>query len=464
MGSIDNIEADNHQGNIQDVDDKSLKGGEMTDAERQITEAGEAKFHRLGWKRLTIVLIVEAIALGALSLPAAFATLGMVAGVICCVSIGFLALYASYVIGQVKLRYPQVHDYADAGRLLMGSFGYWLFSAMFALQVTFVTSSHCLTGTIALRRITQSDICTQVFGAVSAIILLILAIPPSFTDLAILGYIDFASILAAIGVTIISTGIQAHSHTNGGSGSSEATWSAWPKEGVTLTEAFVAICSIVFAYSFATCQFSFMDEMHTPQDYVKSIWTLGLTEIVLYTITGSTIYAFVGPNVKAPALLSASPLISRIVFGLALPVIFISGSINTVVIGRYIHRLIYKNSLNRYINTKSGWATWLAVITAVTILAWLLAEAIPVFEDLLSLASALFTSGFSFYIPAVMWFVLIRKDSWLSRRNLFLTSLNLLVFATGAIVLILGLYATIQDIIDRKSTGETHGSFTCSQS
>jgi hypothetical protein len=37
-----------------------------------------------------------------------------------------------------------------------------------------------------------------------------------------------------------------------------------------------------------------MDEMHTTTDYVKSIWALGLIEIVIYTLTGALIYAFVG--------------------------------------------------------------------------------------------------------------------------------------------------------------------------
>ncbi|KAG7150731.1 N amino acid transport system protein like [Verticillium longisporum] len=63
--------------------------GEVTDLnradlEKQKAAEGSAHFHRLGWKRLTIVLIVEAIALGSLSIPSAFATLGMVAGVILC--------------------------------------------------------------------------------------------------------------------------------------------------------------------------------------------------------------------------------------------------------------------------------------------------------------------------------------------------------------------------------------------
>ena len=53
-----------------------------SDMERATIQEGKVKpkFRSLGWQKLTICLIVEAIALGALSIPSAFAALGMVAG------------------------------------------------------------------------------------------------------------------------------------------------------------------------------------------------------------------------------------------------------------------------------------------------------------------------------------------------------------------------------------------------
>lgn len=325
---------------------------DWTDLEKRKAAEGHDKFHRLGWKRLTIVLIVEAIALGALSIPSAFAKLGMIAGVITCIGIGLIAIYTSYVVGQVKLRYPHISHYADAGRMLMGRFGYELVGIMFALELLLLVGSHTLTGAIAFGNITDNGVCSIVFGVVSAIILLILAIPPSFAEVAILGYIDFASIIIAIGITIIGTGVEAASGEI-----TQSDWSAWPMPGLTFVQAFVALGNIVFAYSFAVCQFSFMDEMHTPQDYVKSIWALGIIEIFIYTVTGALIYVFVGQEVQSPALLSAGPVLSKVAFGIALPVIFISGSINTTVMCRYIHGRVYENSVVRFINTKKGVST-----------------------------------------------------------------------------------------------------------
>lgn len=270
---------------------------------------GEQKFHKLGWKRLTICLIVEAIALGSLSVPSAFATVGMVGGVILTVGLGLVAIYTSHVVGQVKMRYPQVMHYSDAVQLIWGRFGYELTGAMFAIFLVLLVGSHALTGTIAFINIVDNwAICALVWSVVSAIILFCLALPPTFAEFAILGYIDFVSIIAAILLTIIATGIQAHTAPGG---LNAVPWSAWPPEGTTFYQAFLAATNIIFAYSFAVCQFSFMAEMHTPKDYVKSIWALGLIEIFIYTLTGALIYAFVGVDVKSPALLSAGSTVSR---------------------------------------------------------------------------------------------------------------------------------------------------------
>ena len=405
---------------------------------------GNKKFNRLGWKRLTICLIVEAIALGSLSLPAAFSTLGMVAGVISSVVIGLIATYAGYIVGAVKIKYPEIENYPEIGRLLLGETGFWIITCAFVIGIMLSVGSHCLTGIIAFVRITESEICTVIFGLISTIILLLAAIPPSFADLAILGYIDFASIILAIGITIIATGVQSP-HSPGGLSSS--TWSAWPKEDADFPKVMVALNNIVFAYSFAPTLPSFMAEMHTPKDYVKSVYAIGLIEIVLYTVIGSLVYYFVGQDVQSPALLSAGPLISRIAFGVAIPVIFISGSINTSVVARYIHGHIYRDSVVRYVNTKRGWVTWIALVTVLTFLSWIVAEAIPVFSDMLSITAALLNSGLCFYVPAIMWFVLLKEGSWFSWENIRTAFYNGLVFLLGIGILVCGMYANVLNLV-----------------
>ncbi|KAK4962681.1 hypothetical protein LTR10_000308 [Elasticomyces elasticus] len=434
------------------------------DLERQATvQEGEQKFHRLSWQSLTVCLIVEGIALGSLSLPAAFAAVGMVAGVLLCVGIGLIAIYTSYVVGQVFIKHPDVRHYPDAMRLLGGRPLELLGNVMLPLFLVLIVGSHVLTGTIAFISIADKPVmCALGWGAISAAVLFAVALPPTFHDLAFLGYIDFCSILIAIGITMVTTGVQAHS---GPGGLAAVEWSVWPPADMSFYKAFLATTNIVFAYSFAVCQFSFMVELHTPKDYVKSIWALGLIEIVIYTVVGAVIYAFVGQHVESPALLSAGHTVKRIAFGVALPVIFISGSINTTVLARLIIDRAFKDSEIRFVNSKAGWLVWIALVAVITVLSWVVAEAIPFFSALLGLISSLFISGFSFYFPALFWFRLIKKGKWnASRHNVCLSIVNAVVLVIGVAILGCGTYASVMEIVTQYQSGSVRGSFTCDNS
>ncbi|KAL7952519.1 transmembrane amino acid transporter domain-containing protein [Trichoderma compactum] len=354
------------------------------------------------------------IALRALSLPAAYHTLRIFPGVFLTITLRLITIFTSYLVGQVKLAYPQVTHYANAGRLLFRKFSYELFSAAMVLELIMSVGSHALTGSIALGTLNRNHICSIVFSAISAVILFILAIPPSFTEITILSYIDFTLIITAIGIIVIAAGIKAQDSPGGLSGGK---------------------CNIIFAFSFAISQFSFIDKMHTPKDFIKSIWASGITQIIIYTLTGALCYAFIGPSIQSPALLSSSPLISKITFGIALPVIFISGSINSTVALRYIHGRLWKKSIIQYVNTPKGWLCWVSLAAVLTIIAWVITEAIPIFSDLLSLVLALF-------------FRLLYKGNWFSRKNIIITLGSILAFIIRVVALIAGIYATIADIIN----------------
>jgi hypothetical protein len=313
-----------------------------------------------------------------------------------------------------------------------------IFGFFFVSLATLTVGSHCLTGQIALATITGSSICALAFGTISALILFLLALPPSFSDMAILGYIDFASIILAIGITMIASGVQRPENVH---------WSLGPKKDLSFSEAFVALENIVFAFGFASSQPSFMAEMHTPEDYVKSIKILCAMETIVYTLTGAIIYYLVGDSVQSPALLSAGSTPSRVTFGVALPVIFISGSINATAVCKYIHGQIYRQSIVRYVNTTKGWVTWIGLVGLVTLVAWIVAEAIPFFSELLSICAALFVSGLSFYIPPIMWFRLLKEGRWHTRKNLLTAFYNGIIFIVGVVVLIGGLYASIVQLV-----------------
>ena len=116
----------------------------------------------------------------------------------------------------------------------------------------------------------------------------------------------------------------------------------------------------------------------------------------------------------------------------------------------------------RYIQGARGWGVWISLITILTLIAWVIAEAIPFFNALLGIMSALFISGFTFYFPALFWFQLVKKGKWYQGwKNISLSILNACIFIIGIAILGCGTYASVQDIVNQYNSNSVRGAFTC---
>ena len=84
--------------------------------------------------------------------------------------------------------------------------------------------------------------------------------------------------------------------------------------------------------------------------------------------------------------------------------------------------------------TWSSFGIWAAIVLALWIIACIIAEAIPVFNDLLSLISALFASWFTYGLSGVFWLYLNRGRYGESKRKMFLTGVNVGCFVIGLVI------------------------------
>jgi hypothetical protein len=107
------------------------------------------------------------------------------------------------------------------------------------------------------------------------------------------------------------------------------------------------------------------------------------------------IYYYAGPLVASPALGSASPLVSKICFGIALPTIIVAGVVNGSVATKYIYFRLWKGTNVAHTNSWKSLGSWGAICTGAWLVSWILAEAVPNFNLLLGLIGALFGSWFS---------------------------------------------------------------------
>ncbi|KAJ5243717.1 hypothetical protein N7489_003813 [Penicillium chrysogenum] len=407
----------------------------------------EIKYKVLKWWQGGLLMVAETISLGILSLPAAIAGIGLVPGLILLIGLGLLATYTGYVIGQFKWRYPHISSMADAGEQLMGRFGRELFGTGQLLFLIFLMASHILTFTVALNSITGHATCSIVFGLVGLILSLILSLPRTLEKMSWLSLVSFISIFVAVMVTMIALGIQ----NNGAA--------VKPVVEANLVTGIMSACNIAFSYVSHNTFFTFMAELKDPKDFPKALALLQSIDITLYIVAAVVIYCYTGADVASPALGSAGLLISRIAYGIALPTIVIAGVINGHVAAKSLYVRIFAGTDRMHKRDWVAMGSWVGIAFGLWVIAWVIAEAIPVFNNLLSLITALFGSWFTFGFTGMFW-LHMNKGLWFSSpKKTMLTLLNSLAICVGVILCVLGLYASGSAI----HNNPTSASFSCAK-
>ncbi|PKX91021.1 neutral amino acid permease [Aspergillus novofumigatus IBT 16806] len=407
----------------------------------------EVKYKVMKWWQCGLLMVAETVSLGVLSLPAAVAGLGLVPSVILLVALGLLSTYTGYTIGQFKLKHREIMNMADAGEVLLGSWGREILGAAQMLFLVFIMASHLLTFVIAMNTITGHGTCSIVFGVAGAVISFILSLPRTLAKMSWLSLVSFTSIISAVIICMIGLATN-HKH---------------PGENVMaivdtdLVHGFSAVTNIVFAFSGHAAYFGLMSELKDPRDFPKALMLLQSVDICLYILAAIVIYIYGGATVSSPALGSASPMVSKVAYGIALPTIIIAGVINGHIAFKYVYIRIFarKNRIH-----KRDWvavSSWVAIALSLWIIAWIIAEAIPVFSSLLSLIVALFASWFTYGLSGIFWLHLNWGQYTASPRKIFLTVVNLFCLVFGAGLCGLGLYVSGKAIHDNPSSA----SFSC---
>lgn len=152
--------------------------------------------------------------------------------------LGIIATYTGYVIGQFKLRYPHVHNMADAGEVMLGPIGREIFGAAQIMFLVFVMGSHILTFSIMFNTVTNHGTCSIVFGFVAMLLSLICTLPRTLLNVSYMAIASFISIIAAVLITMIGVGVE-----RPGDGKIDVTVQS------NLYKGFLATTNIVFAYA-----------------------------------------------------------------------------------------------------------------------------------------------------------------------------------------------------------------------
>jgi hypothetical protein len=209
--------------------------------------------------------------------------------------------------------------------------------------------------------------------------------------------------------------------------------------------------------------------MKNPKDFPKALWAVTIAEIIVFSLVGSIIYAYTGTNYNtAPAFGSlGNEVYKKVSFSFMIPTLIFLGVLYASVTARFVFFNIFANSRHKSNHTVVGWATWAGILAATWVGAFIIAEVIPFFADLLSLMSSLFDSFFGFIFWGVAYIRMRQADYgpqfWKVRgiRGIAGFALNVFICAIGVFFLFGGTYASVQSIIDGYKTVGFGGPFSC---
>ena len=140
---------------------------------------------------------------------------------------------------------------------------------------------------------------------------------------------------------------------------------------------------------------SFIAEMKEPRDFPKALWAVTICEVIVFSIVGAVIYAFTGSGdyMTAPAFGSLSnPVYLKVSFSFMIPTLIFLGVLYASVSARFVFFRFFAGTRHMGEHTVVGWAAWASILAVLWVLAFIIAEVIPFFSDLLSLMSSLFDS------------------------------------------------------------------------
>ena len=314
---------------------------------------------------------------------------------------------------------PAVECFADAGALVGGKVGKWIGEVIQMALLVFIMGAHILTFSVMMNTTTIHASCTIWWTLIALGVSIAATLPKTFktnsyisifctyhlTDATRCKLINgeaCMSIIVATFIALVSLAVDKPGLGN--------SYTFTPLALTSIGQGSVAAGNIVLAFSGHIAYFNIMTEMKNPREFKKALTAAQVTSIVIYLVVGLVIYYYAGQDVASPAINSVRLVVRKASYALATPTIVIAGVITALVASKTMHRHIkQRGPLAKIDEETKGWLSWTVIVVSLWVVAWLIANIIPGFAQLLALIGALFGTWISLGLPAIFWL-------WMNRR------------------------------------------------
>ncbi|KAI5198563.1 hypothetical protein E4T38_07478 [Aureobasidium subglaciale] len=410
------------------------------------TEDG-VNFRTVGWPMATVIFLKTIFALGVLSIPSAMYSLGAVGGALSVIGWQALNTYTAVLQGDFRNNHPRCHSIADMAGVVGGPIMKELTGAMFIVAYVILTGSGIVGVSIGINALSHHAACSVWWAVLATFFVAAAASVRKFHQIGWLTWIGFASIFIAVFVLVIAVTTRDRPAAAPQTGDYEFGFYAiaYP----TFAAGMVASCTIFVSGAGTSAMLPVISEMKNPRDYRKALFICMSIVTAAYLSFSLIVYRWCGQTIK------------MVCYGIALPSLVVSACLYLHVAAKYIFVRLLRDSPHLQSNTFTHWATWLSCTFSLAAISFVLAEAVPIFDYLLSLAGSICFAPLAISLPAWLWIYdhkSWRKGSVGQKVGFWL---HALFIPLGIFVMIGGTYGVVVQIKEAYASGQIGSAFSC---
>ncbi|KAI1148542.1 transmembrane amino acid transporter [Nemania diffusa] len=434
---------------------------EASDDAFEIFKRGEGltDFRTVSWIQASVIFLKVIFATGVLTIPSAMYVLGALPGAINVLGWQFLNTYCAIIQGNFRHAHVGCHSIADMAEVVGGRWLREVVGILFLVTFAIVGASGIFGSSVALNALSNHAICTNYFMLVSSIAVFLLASLRKFEKIAWLTWAGFASVFVAVFIVVV--GVTARDRPAAAPQTGDYDFGYRVIGNPTFVAAITSVSTIFCSGAGTSAFLPVISEMKRPRDYSKAVYLCMAIVTASYLSFSLVVYRWCGKWVASPSLGSAGDVVKKVAYGVGITGLLVSACLYIHVAAKYLFVRILRNSRHLQQDSAVHWTVWLMCTLGMSVVSFLIASGIPIYNYLLALAGSLTFAPLALGLPGYLWV----HDHQHYRKGkawqVLVYYLNWLMMALAVFLTIGGTYGVIQQIIDAYATGEVDRAFSC---
>lgn len=222
-----------------------------------------------------------------------------------------------------------------------------------------------------------------------------------------------------------------------------------------------AVATIFSAGAGTSAFLPVISEMRNPRDYNKAVYLCMGVVTASYLTFSLIVYRWCGQWVASPSLGSAGSTIKKVAYGIGLIGLFVSACLWVHTAAKYLFVRILRKSVHLQRNSPVHWIVWLSCTLSMSVVAFILATAIPIFNYLVALCGSLTFAPLALGLPAYLWIYDHADYRYGKAWMVLLYWVHWAMMVLAAFLTVGGTYGVVQGIVDAYANGDIGQVFSC---